>query len=155
MHGYESYTWLTMSHILCVTKWIILSDHRHPKGMWPTSNKQIHQKLMDQYDEKLPEMFADGSSVSNEEKAVLHMDLNYNLRIGFRKTWYLFEDRSFSRLFGRLTPQVDPSLWLKTVHFRLELSRIRLKFFERTALEEEIRMVYSETYCRILNHFTA
>ena len=56
--------------------------------MWPTSNKQIHQKLMDQYDEKLPEMFADGSSVSNEEKAVLHMDLNYNLRIGFRKTRY-------------------------------------------------------------------
>ena len=53
--------------------------------MWPTSNKSIHQKLMDQYDEKLPEMFADGSNVSNEEKAVLHMDLNYNLRIGFRK----------------------------------------------------------------------
>ena len=40
---------------------------------------------MDQYDEKLPEMFADGSSVSNEEKAVLHMDLNYNLRKGFEK----------------------------------------------------------------------
>ena len=59
------------------------SDHRHPKGMWPTSNKQIHQKLMDQYDEKLPEMFADGSEVTNPEKAVLHMDLNYNLRIGF------------------------------------------------------------------------
>ena len=56
--------------------------------MWPTSNKSIHQKLMDQYDEKLPEMFADGSNVSNEEKAVLHMDLNYNLRIGFRKKWY-------------------------------------------------------------------
>ena len=77
-----------MSHITYVTKLIILSDHRHPKGMWPTSNKQIHQKLMDQYDEKLPEMFADGSSVSNEEKAVLHMDLNYNLRIEFHKTWY-------------------------------------------------------------------
>ena len=53
--------------------------------MWPTSNKQIHQKLMDQYDEKLPEMFADGSSLSNEEKAVLRMDLNYNLRKGFEK----------------------------------------------------------------------
>ena len=37
----------------------------------------------------LPEMFADGSEVTNEEKAVLHMDLNYNLRIEFLNLYYL------------------------------------------------------------------
>ena len=57
--------------------------------MWPTNNKQIHKKLIEKYDEMLPEMFADGSEVTNEEKAVLHMDLNYNLRIEFLNLYCL------------------------------------------------------------------
>lgn len=74
-------------------------DYRFPKTMWPPS---MEKALVSMFEEELDEQFDDGF-VSKEEKAVLHMNLSYNIRTKLEEEIRMCYSESYSRINNYFT----------------------------------------------------
>jgi len=74
-------------------------DYRYPKTMWPASMEKV---LTAEFENELEDQFDDGF-VSREEKAVLHMNLNYNIRTKLENEIRKTYSECYSRISNHFT----------------------------------------------------
>lgn len=74
-------------------------DYRYPKTMWPSSMEKV---LIKEFEDELEEQFED-DQLSREEKAVLHLNLNYNTRIKLEEEIRKTYSECYSRISNHFT----------------------------------------------------
>jgi len=74
-------------------------DYRYPESMWPPA---LEKDLLVVFEAELDEQFDDGY-LSKEEKAVLHMNINYNLRTKLEDAIRMTYSECYSRINNYFT----------------------------------------------------